>query len=119
MPLLSHQSVSVNEDTEVELTCTAPLPCPQQPPRLTWTPLLGNSTETKHKNANGTFTLSSVLRFVSSHAHHGERVSCTVDYGMQSPEGLSVSGESTAISVLCKSFRVLAPISASGVLELC
>ncbi|XP_066499124.1 B-cell receptor CD22-like [Hoplias malabaricus] len=95
-PILSHARVSVKESTEVELTCTAPVPCPQQPPNLTWTPELGSITETLQTDETGSYTLSSVLRFVSSRSHHGESIKCL----LQTQQHHSVSDHPCAITVL-------------------
>ncbi|KAK1799008.1 hypothetical protein P4O66_007277, partial [Electrophorus voltai] len=99
-PILSRVDISVNEGAEVEIICTAMVPCPQYPPNLTWVPLLGNCTETMEKQADGTFTLSSVLRFVSSHVNHEQRISCTVDYPLQTSGGHNVYESTATITVL-------------------
>ncbi|XP_076853522.1 myelin-associated glycoprotein-like [Brachyhypopomus gauderio] len=98
-PILSHVDVSVNEGAVVELICTAMVPCPLHPPNLTWVPLLGNITETMEEQSDGAFTLSSVLRFVSSHDYHEQRIKCTVDYFVQTA-GSSVSESTAMITVL-------------------
>uniref|UniRef100_A0A671L2J2 Myelin-associated glycoprotein-like n=1 Tax=Sinocyclocheilus anshuiensis TaxID=1608454 RepID=A0A671L2J2_9TELE len=67
----------LREGEEVNLTCTAPAPCPSHPPNVIWAPALGGDvTQRTQLNADGTQTVSAILNFVPSFHHHELKVNC-------------------------------------------
>uniref|UniRef100_A0A671L2J7 Myelin-associated glycoprotein-like n=1 Tax=Sinocyclocheilus anshuiensis TaxID=1608454 RepID=A0A671L2J7_9TELE len=65
----------LREGEEVNLTCTAPAPCPSHPPNVIWAPALGGDvTQRTQLNADGTQTVSAILNFVPSFHHHELKV---------------------------------------------
>ncbi|XP_039627335.1 sialic acid-binding Ig-like lectin 8 [Polypterus senegalus] len=71
----------VQEGTSVNVTCTVPIPCPSESPKLKWHNVLNGTVTQEHvMNADGTASLSSVLTFVASPEHH-KSITCSVDYG--------------------------------------
>ncbi|XP_073707189.1 myelin-associated glycoprotein [Garra rufa] len=67
----------LREDEEVNLTCTVPAPCPSHPPNVTWAPALGaDVTQRTQLNADGTHSVSAILKLVPSFHHHNLKVNC-------------------------------------------
>ncbi|XP_029359683.1 sialic acid-binding Ig-like lectin 10 [Echeneis naucrates] len=82
-PTLTPPTLIVTDGQLVNLTCSAPVPCPSLPPTLTWTPRLGDSQETLKENQDKTKVMTSTLTFTASHLHHGKTISCTATYNKQ------------------------------------
>ncbi|KAG9332095.1 hypothetical protein JZ751_015871 [Albula glossodonta] len=94
---------TVREGMQVNLTCSAPAPCPQLPPVLTWTPAtLGDSVNVLLDNSEGTKKVSSTLSFTASYLHHGNII-CSAAYPLQQGGGSESAEETVALNVLCGS----------------
>ncbi|KPP60518.1 hypothetical protein Z043_121478, partial [Scleropages formosus] len=93
----------INEGTERILTCRAPAPCPLLPPRLSWTPWLGDAVETLEENKDGTKSVLSVLNFTVSHLHHEQKVTCTANYSLQKLGASRGAEQSFPLTILCRS----------------
>ncbi|MGH0160243.1 UNVERIFIED_CONTAM: hypothetical protein FKN15_048654 [Acipenser sinensis] len=79
-PAISPSS-AVKEGALTSLTCTAPAPCPREPPALVWSDSLDGSVEIKQvEQQDGTEAVSSVLTFIASHLHHNKDITCTAQY---------------------------------------
>ncbi|KAK6469702.1 vascular cell adhesion protein 1-like [Huso huso] len=98
-PAISPSS-AVKEGAPTSLACTAPAPCPREPPTLVWSDTLDGSVEIKQvEQQDGTKAVSSVLTFTPSHLHHNKDITCTVQYPVGS-ETKSAEEVST-LHVLC------------------
>ncbi|XP_032414381.1 myelin-associated glycoprotein-like isoform X2 [Xiphophorus hellerii] len=96
-PTLTPSTLEVKEGTSVRLTCSAPAPCPSDPPALTWSPKLGESQVKLQENQDKTQFQTSVLTFIASHSHDGEKISCTAVYNKQDGNpSVSVTTDLTA-----------------------
>ncbi|XP_048842300.1 B-cell receptor CD22-like [Brienomyrus brachyistius] len=76
-------SVTLREGDSVNLTCSAPAPCPSLPPSLSWTPRLSDSITVFQENDDHTKHVSSVMNFTASYLHHKQEVKCTAVYRLQ------------------------------------
>ncbi|XP_055015399.1 sialoadhesin-like [Boleophthalmus pectinirostris] len=86
--------VSQRKQETVTITCSAPSPCPEAPPKLTWSlqpepphSMLQNSdgtftTSEQHmvQNSDGTFSTSVQLQMRLSEQHQGLKVRCSAVY---------------------------------------
>uniref|UniRef100_A0A671R3A1 Ig-like domain-containing protein n=1 Tax=Sinocyclocheilus anshuiensis TaxID=1608454 RepID=A0A671R3A1_9TELE len=67
----------LREGEKVNLTCTAPAPCPSHPPNVIWAPALGGDvTQRTQMNTDGTQSVSAILNFIPSFHHHELKVNC-------------------------------------------
>ncbi|KAK6469921.1 myelin-associated glycoprotein-like isoform X1 [Huso huso] len=79
-PVISPSS-AVKEGAPTSLACTAPAPCPREPPALVWSDTLNGSVEIEQvEQQDGTKAVSSVLTFTASHLHHNKDITCTAQY---------------------------------------
>ncbi|XP_058866600.1 B-cell receptor CD22-like [Acipenser ruthenus] len=79
-PVISPSS-AVKEGAPTSLTCTAPAPCPREPPALVWSDTLNGSVEIEQvEQQDRTKAVSSVLTFTASHLHHNKDITCTAQY---------------------------------------
>ncbi|KAJ8404974.1 hypothetical protein AAFF_G00328950 [Aldrovandia affinis] len=108
-PKLSSVKVEVTEGSSVSLNCSAAAPCPTLPPNLTWTPRLSDSVDQLQENQDQTKYVSSVLTFIASHLHHGQKITCTALYKLQQGDSQKISEASLTLSIL-----YMPQISASG-----
>ncbi|KAL4631020.1 myelin-associated glycoprotein-like isoform X1 [Arapaima gigas] len=109
------QVTTIREGTPLILTCRAPAPCPHLPPKLSWTPLLGDDAETLEENQNGTLSVLSVLNFTISHLHHKQMVTCTANYSLQTGSTSRRSEQSFHLTVLYSPKNTKATVRPSDV----
>uniref|UniRef100_A0AAY4CMS5 Ig-like domain-containing protein n=1 Tax=Denticeps clupeoides TaxID=299321 RepID=A0AAY4CMS5_9TELE len=83
-PTLHLHTVEVVVGALMTLSCSAAAPCPTDPPNLTWSPGLGNIEETLKEKEDKTKEKISVLKFIASLFHHGQKVICSAVYKLQS-----------------------------------
>ncbi|XP_018596843.1 myelin-associated glycoprotein-like isoform X2 [Scleropages formosus] len=107
----------INEGTERILTCRAPAPCPLLPPRLSWTPWLGDAVETLEENKDGTKSVLSVLNFTVSHLHHEQKVTCTANYSLQKLGASRGAEQSFPLTILYSPKNTSATVSPSSSVE--
>ncbi|XP_058867261.1 myelin-associated glycoprotein-like isoform X1 [Acipenser ruthenus] len=106
-------SSAVKEGAPTSLACTAPAPCPRDPPALVWSDTLNGSVEIEQvEQQDGTKAVSSVLTFTASHLHHNKDITCTAQYPVES-ETKSAEEVST-LHVLYSPKNTLVLINPSG-----
>ncbi|XP_058865358.1 myelin-associated glycoprotein-like [Acipenser ruthenus] len=111
-PAISPSS-AVKEGAPTSLACTAPAPCPREPPALVWSDTLDGSVEIEQvEQQDGTKAVSSVLMFTTSHLHHNKDITCTAQYPVGS-ETKSAEEVST-LHVLYSPKNTLVIINPSG-----
>ncbi|XP_064159707.1 sialic acid-binding Ig-like lectin 7 isoform X3 [Anguilla rostrata] len=99
-PKITTERVEVMEGTSVRLSCSAAAPCPEFPPNLTWTPRLNDSVDQLQENEDRTKSVSSVLTFIASHLHHGQKITCKGLYTLQQGNISKTSETSLILRVL-------------------
>ncbi|KAK1155189.1 myelin-associated glycoprotein-like, partial [Acipenser oxyrinchus oxyrinchus] len=111
-PAISPSS-AVKEGALTSLACTAPAPCPREPPALVWSDTLNGSVEIEQvEQQDGTKAVSSVLTFTASHLHHNKDITCTAQYPVGSET--KSAGEVSTLRVLYSPKNTLALISPPG-----
>ncbi|XP_053699781.1 hemicentin-2-like [Synchiropus splendidus] len=73
-PSITQPTLVVVEGAELQLSCSAPAPCPISPPVLTWSPVLGETQQV---------SMTSLMTFKASYIHNGLRVACLAQYVRQ------------------------------------
>ncbi|XP_059369939.1 sialic acid-binding Ig-like lectin 5 [Carassius carassius] len=73
----------LSEGKEANLTCSAPFPCPETPPNITWwiRTRKGNSIDLKDNITLSTSENLSNLTLTPTSGHHDATVGCDVSYG--------------------------------------
>ncbi|XP_026143814.1 myelin-associated glycoprotein-like [Carassius auratus] len=90
----------LREGEEVNLTCTAPAPCPSQPPNVNWAPALGGDvTQRTQMNADGTRNVSAILKFIPSFHHHELKVNCVSIHPLHRDDRPLLSHKTVILSV--------------------
>ncbi|XP_048842122.1 B-cell receptor CD22-like isoform X2 [Brienomyrus brachyistius] len=89
----------VKEGGSVNLTCSAPAPCPSLPPSLSWTLKLSDNITVFQKNDDHTKHVSSVMNFTASHLHHKQEVKCTAVYRLQANNNERTSYTNVTLNV--------------------
>ncbi|XP_058867263.1 sialoadhesin-like [Acipenser ruthenus] len=111
-PAISPSS-AVKEGAPTSLACTAPAPCPRDPPALVWSDTLNGSVEIEQvEQQDGTKAVSSVLTFTASHLHHNKDITCTAQYPVGSET--KSAGEVSTLCVLYSPKNTLVLINPSG-----
>ncbi|KAK1155190.1 myelin-associated glycoprotein-like isoform X1 [Acipenser oxyrinchus oxyrinchus] len=111
-PAISPSS-AVKEGALTSLACTAPAPCPREPPALVWSDTLNGSVEIEQvEQQDGTKAVSSVLTFTASHLHHNKDITCTAQYPVGSET--KSAGEVSTLRVLYSPKNTLVLINPSG-----
>ncbi|MGH0154284.1 UNVERIFIED_CONTAM: hypothetical protein FKN15_057453 [Acipenser sinensis] len=106
-------SSAVKEGALTSLSCTAPAPCPREPPALVWSDTLDGSVEIEQvEQQDGTEAVSSVLTFTASHVHHNKDITCTAQYPVGSET--KSAGEVSTLHVLYSPKNTVALISPPG-----
>ncbi|KAJ8358220.1 hypothetical protein AAFF_G00022290 [Aldrovandia affinis] len=105
----------VSEGTPLNLTCSAPAPCPRLPPTLTWAPPgLGDSVDRLLANPDGTKSASSTLSFTASRLYHHWRIACGAVYPLQLGGGSMRAEDAVILNVLYSPENTSALLSPSG-----
>ncbi|KAL1006370.1 hypothetical protein UPYG_G00071470 [Umbra pygmaea] len=74
-------SVEVKEGTPVSLNCSAVAPCPEHPPKLTWTlPTKSTPEEQLQENPDQTKSVVSMVTFTPSYLQNKKNITCTAVY---------------------------------------
>ncbi|KAL1006368.1 hypothetical protein UPYG_G00071440 [Umbra pygmaea] len=74
-------SVEVKEGTLVSLNCSVVAPCPEHPPKLTWTlPTKSTPEEQLQENSDQTKSVVSMVTFTPSYLHNEKNIICTAVY---------------------------------------
>uniref|UniRef100_A0A9J8CEL0 Ig-like domain-containing protein n=1 Tax=Cyprinus carpio carpio TaxID=630221 RepID=A0A9J8CEL0_CYPCA len=90
----------LREGEKVNLTCTAPAPCPSHPPNVIWAPALGGDvTQRTRMNADGTQSVSAILNFIPSFQHHELKVNCVSIHPLHREDKPLLSHKSVILSV--------------------
>ncbi|XP_058867258.1 B-cell receptor CD22-like isoform X2 [Acipenser ruthenus] len=111
-PAISPSS-AVKEGAPTSLACTAPAPCPREPPTLVWSDTLNGSVEIEQvEQQDGTKAVSSVLTFTASHLHHNKDITCTAQYPVGSES--KSAGKVSTLHVLYSPKNTLVLINPSG-----
>ncbi|MGH0154285.1 UNVERIFIED_CONTAM: hypothetical protein FKN15_057454 [Acipenser sinensis] len=111
-PAISPSS-AVKEGAPTSLACTAPAPCPREPPALVWSDTLDGSVEIEQvEQQDGTKAVSSVLTFTASHLHHNKDITCTAQYPVGSET--KSAGEVSTLRVLYSPKNTSVLINPSG-----
>ncbi|XP_034067986.1 sialic acid-binding Ig-like lectin 12 [Gymnodraco acuticeps] len=72
-------SGDLKEAESVTVTCSAPAPCPQSPPKLTWT-LPENPPNTMEENPDRTLTTKIQKTLTLTDQHDGFNITCSASY---------------------------------------
>ncbi|XP_034145292.1 myelin-associated glycoprotein-like isoform X1 [Esox lucius] len=71
----------IKEGTPVSLNCSAVAPCPEHPPKLTWTlPTRSTPVNKLQENSDGTKSVLSTVTFIPSYLHNDRNITCTAVY---------------------------------------
>uniref|UniRef100_A0A673MPR1 Ig-like domain-containing protein n=1 Tax=Sinocyclocheilus rhinocerous TaxID=307959 RepID=A0A673MPR1_9TELE len=90
----------LREGEKVNLTCTAPAPCPSHPPNVIWAPALGDDvTQRTQMNTDGTQSVSAILNFVPSFHHHELKVNCVSIHPLHRQDKPLLSHKTVILSV--------------------
>ncbi|XP_043120165.1 sialic acid-binding Ig-like lectin 13 [Puntigrus tetrazona] len=89
----------LREGERVNLTCTAPAPCPSHPPNVKWAPALGDEITQTTLNADGTLSVSAILSFVPSLHHHELKVNCVSIHPLHREDKPLLSAKTVTLSV--------------------
>ncbi|XP_039626558.1 myelin-associated glycoprotein-like [Polypterus senegalus] len=88
----------VMEGTITSLNCTAPLPCPNQPPSLMWSETLnGTVLWTVLTGINGSRSVLSLLTFTASYRDHQKNITCIAWYPVGSENRSAVASVTLSI----------------------
>ncbi|XP_031439529.1 sialoadhesin [Clupea harengus] len=104
----------VSEGSSVNLSCTAAVPCPSQPPTITWSLPTGNVHTQIRDEEDGTKSLLSCLTFTASRSHHGREISCMASYLRQNQSTVAANSTVQILRVLFSPEDVAASVSPSG-----
>ncbi|XP_058865360.1 sialic acid-binding Ig-like lectin 13 [Acipenser ruthenus] len=114
-PVISPSS-AVKEGAPTSLACTAPAPCPRDPPALVWSDTLNGSVEIEQvEQQDGTKAVSSVLTFTASHLHHNKDITCTAQYPVGSET--KSAGKVSTLHVLYSPKNTSVLINPSGEIQ--
>ncbi|XP_043960718.1 myelin-associated glycoprotein-like [Gambusia affinis] len=101
-------SGEMKEKNSVTVTCSAPTPCPQSPPELTWN-LQPNPHRQMGRNTDGTFTTTIQQDITLSEIHNGYNIFCSARYPVDEGEhktantnvtlSVSYSPKNTSVSI--------------------
>ncbi|XP_073720055.1 myelin-associated glycoprotein [Misgurnus anguillicaudatus] len=93
----------VMEGTAVNLICSAEVPCPKQPPTLSWTniPKSANITTQLQEKPDKTHSVFSSMTFNASYMDHKMNISCTATYPRNIFNNTTVNS-TVMLQVLCK-----------------
>ncbi|XP_058608225.1 sialic acid-binding Ig-like lectin 13 isoform X2 [Onychostoma macrolepis] len=90
----------LREGEKVNMTCTAPAPCPSHPPNIKWDPALGGDiSQRTQMNADGTQSVSAILNFVPSFHHHELKVNCVSIHPLHREDKPLLSHKTVILSV--------------------
>ncbi|KAJ8010564.1 hypothetical protein DPEC_G00076390 [Dallia pectoralis] len=71
----------IREGTPVSLNCSAVAPCPEHPPKLTWTlPTEFTHEDRLQENPDQTKSVLSTVTFIASYLHNNKNITCTAVY---------------------------------------
>uniref|UniRef100_A0AAY5KZ96 Si:dkeyp-28d2.4 n=1 Tax=Esox lucius TaxID=8010 RepID=A0AAY5KZ96_ESOLU len=71
----------IKEGTPLSLNCSAVAPCPEHPPKLTWTLPTRSTHENQLKqNPDQTKSVLSTVTFIPSYLHNDKNITCTAVY---------------------------------------
>ncbi|XP_050953675.1 sialic acid-binding Ig-like lectin 7 isoform X2 [Labeo rohita] len=82
----------VKEGTPVNLSCSAEVPCPKQPPKISWSNIPESARTTKHlqEKPDKTLLVFSYVTFEASYNDHKRNISCTATYPRNTPNDSTV-----------------------------
>ncbi|KAI2649097.1 Myelin-associated glycoprotein [Labeo rohita] len=113
-PEIKPNDLTVMEETTVNLNCSVEAPCPQQPPKISWSniPESANITTQLQEKPDKTQLVISYVTFKASYNDHRKNISCTATYPRNTSDDSTVES-SVMIHVykLCKMFYHLFPLT--------
>ncbi|KAL1248808.1 hypothetical protein QQF64_022126 [Cirrhinus molitorella] len=92
-PILSPTDLQeVMEGTTVNLSCSAEAPCPEQPPKISWSniPESAQITTQLEEKPDKTQSVFSYMAFKASYKDHRKNISCTATYPRNIPDDSTV-----------------------------
>lgn len=97
-------SGALRENESVTVTCTAVVPCPDFPPRLTWN--LHNVSSQTFRNTDGVLQTHIHVRMTLSDEHDGLSVACTASYPVQRSYRDAMQSKTLDVNYAPKNTRV-------------
>uniref|UniRef100_A0A667XHR1 Si:ch211-171h4.5 n=1 Tax=Myripristis murdjan TaxID=586833 RepID=A0A667XHR1_9TELE len=108
-PQLSAPGVS--ERQTVSLRCSAAVPCPALPPRLTWLLPEGDMEE---QDQDALISIVSTVTFQASASHHNQTFTCSVSYPLTEGGSTEPSARTHTLQVLYAPRNTVASLSPPG-----
>ncbi|XP_071340525.1 B-cell receptor CD22-like [Trachinotus anak] len=109
-------SGDLKEAESVNITCSAPTPCPHSPPKLTWN-LQQDPHNKTEENTDGTFTTKIQETITLTDRHDGSSITCSARYPVDGGRDAKTAEDTLTLSVSYAPKDTSASISPSGLVS--
>ncbi|XP_071340629.1 B-cell receptor CD22-like isoform X2 [Trachinotus anak] len=106
----------LKEAESVNITCSAPTPCPHSPPKLTWN-LQQDPHNKIEENTDGTFTTKIQETITLTDRHDGSSITCSARYPVDGGRDAKTAEDTLTLSVSYAPKDTSASISPSGLVS--
>ncbi|XP_071340627.1 B-cell receptor CD22-like [Trachinotus anak] len=106
----------LKEAESVNITCSAPTPCPHSPPKLTWN-LQQDPHNKIEENTDGTFTTKIQETITLTDRHDGSSITCSARYPVDGGRDAKTAEDALTLSVSYAPKDTSASISPSGLVS--